>query len=142
MSRSKEKTEYLFVYGTLRKDIEGGMSRLLDGLAEFVCRGTILGRLYYQGEFPGALQSDKPGERVRGEVYRLDEVYSSLEVIDEYEGCHPAGDGVPLFRRERTTVYMDNGGKLRAWIYFYNFPVEGLEAIPSGDYLEYFGSSK
>lgn len=132
--RDDSVTDHLFVYGTLRSEggAPGGVSGLLDERAEKVGTGEIVGRLYEAGPYPAAVPAD--GDRVRGEVYRLEAPGRSLPVLDRYEGCAPDGEG--LYRREEVEVEMDDGATLRAWTYFYNRETSSLEEIPSGDYLE------
>lgn len=126
-------TDHLFVYGTLRSQggAPGGVSGLLEEGAERVGTGQVAGRLYEAGPYPAAVPDED--ERVRGEVYRLEEPGRSLPVLDRYEGCTPDGEG--LYRREEVTVEMDDGDTITAWTYYYNRETGDLEEIPSGDYL-------
>ncbi|MEW5803795.1 MAG: gamma-glutamylcyclotransferase family protein [bacterium] len=152
-----EDREYLFVYGTLRKcpdtlDYRNQrMHHFLVQHADLAGKGTMIGRLYHIGEYPGAVlsppafkatpaapdrQSAAPcADIVHGELYVLRDPAFVLEVLDEYEGCGPDDQQPTEFRRERTTIFLENGQEVIAWVYLYNWPTSGLKVIRSGDYL-------
>jgi gamma-glutamylcyclotransferase (GGCT)/AIG2-like uncharacterized protein YtfP len=131
LTRNKD---YIFVYGTLRKDSKNQMYHILAQYADFVGVGTFVGKLYNIGEYPGTVPSDNPDDVVKGEVYALHDPKSVLKVLDGYEGC--GQDDLPPteFRREKVLISLENGEKISAWIYIYNRPTDGLKVISSGDY--------
>jgi hypothetical protein len=45
-------------------------------------------------------------------------------------------DWIEKFFLERTTVFLENGRRVLAWIYIYNRATEGLRLVQSGDYFE------
>lgn len=100
---------YLFVYGTLRRQ-HPETHRLL-GAARFVASGTISGRLYDLGRYPGVRKTNRRATRVAGEVYELvgPDVERRLCNIDKYEGSK--------FRRSRVVVQLKNGQRHYAWAY-------------------------
>lgn len=132
----RQRLQYLFVYGTLRRDGQHEMYRLLSRYADFVGKATYRGRLYLIDDFPGATPSSDPSDIVRGEVYRLESPKLLLDRLDEYEEYDPKAPDRSLYRRELAEVRVNDGRRLRAWIYLYNRPTERLRSIPSGDFVD------
>src|SRR5437870_1536385 len=102
---AETKKAFLFVYGTLRRRQKNEVSRLLRKHAHFVGRGDLRGRLFlvkgFPGaDFPGAVDSSSSEDRVRGEVYELNDGQALLEKLDEYEECGPNDPKPTLYRRE------------------------------------------
>lgn len=125
----------MFVYGTLRKDSRGQVLSPLCRDWSFVGYGSVGGRLYDFGAYPGAVPSDDPGERVRGELYSLPSPETMLPLIDRYEGCSDEDEQPHEFERELATVDREDGTVASAWIYWYRLEPEGRR-LASGDYLE------
>ncbi|MES2604393.1 MAG: GNAT family N-acetyltransferase, partial [Pseudomonadota bacterium] len=67
--RMKNKPEFIFVYGTLRKDTATLMSHLLAQHCELHRMGSMCGVLYEVAGYPGAVQSNDEADRVVGEVH-------------------------------------------------------------------------
>ncbi|MDI3322334.1 gamma-glutamylcyclotransferase family protein [Pinibacter soli] len=129
-------TTYLFVYGTLRKSFPAHST--IEEYFSFVCNAQIRGELYYEGSFPAAVPTEKE-KSIQGELYKLKNEDFFGEVfcrLDEYEEVQNE-----LFVRERTTIFVDNNS-IKTWIYWYNKSVENLEAIESGDLVEYYNNQK
>ncbi len=120
---------YLFVYGTLLKGTNHPVHRVLARHAQFVGCGNFQGNLYDLGSYPGAVASDENPDRVRGEVYRLRKPERVLRELDGYEGGE--------FRRERASIFLENGKEVRSWIYLYRGPMTGLKTIARGDYAKF-----
>lgn len=133
MTSSNIKKEYLFVYGTLRRDIKNQMWHVLARHAEYLGEGAFQGKLYNIGEYPGAVPSNKPTDIVKGEIYVLRDRAQVLKALDEYEGS----DGTPSaeFSRKIIKVSKEGGKEISAWVYLYNHSTKGLKQILSGDYL-------
>ena len=126
---------FLFVYGTLLRGSASVESWQRRVQAEFAGRGRIKGKLYDLGEYPGAIADAE--QVVRGEVYELrspDDAVKILDELDEYEGYFPLRPKKSLFVRRVTSVVMDDGGNTKAWVYFFNGPVDENDLIPGGDY--------
>jgi len=105
----------LFVYGTLRSELDNRYARLLRSQADLVGRATVAGSIYRVQHYP-AFRPEPAGE-VHGELYRLRDPETTLEALDEYEGSE--------FER----VMVDG-----AWIYqCRNEPPEDSR-IDSGDF--------
>src|SRR5262245_66411494 len=80
-----ENDTYLFVYGTLRSQMNDPLHRLLETHAVFVSTGFFQGKLYDIGRYPGAIRSRSNTDRVIGEIYQLREPRRALAIFDEYE---------------------------------------------------------
>ena len=63
--------DYLFVYGTLQKDIFNSPRVLLAQHSAFVGGATFRGRLYDLCGYPDAVPSDEPSDIVKGELHHL-----------------------------------------------------------------------
>lgn len=129
-----DELDLLFVYGTLMEDGGGDMASLLGKHSEKIGPGEIRGRLYDLGDYPGAVDSEKPEETVQGTLYRLKAPDEILPVLDEYEEYDPQDEAGSLFRREKRSVTLPNGERLKAWVYLYDRPVKDFERIRSGEY--------
>lgn len=87
-------------------------------------------------DFPAAVPSDNPREMAQGEVYLLRSPSRVLSELDVYEKRDPAHPDRGLYRRERTTVVMQDGQPAQAWIYFLNRPTAGMRLIEAGDFAD------
>lgn len=121
---------WLFVYGSLRRDADGGQHPLLAA-ATFAGPATVAGTLYRVDWYPGLV----PGSEgtVHGEVFELprERADQILMALDDYEGGG--------FRRRKVVASVHgstSGGSTScdAWAYTYIGPVHALERIASGDY--------
>ena len=110
-------TDFLFVYGTLRRGLP--LHHHLKRLgAEFMAAGKVQAELFDLGEFPGARKSRKPGKTIEGKLYRLHRVEKSLKVLDQVEGFSPRARERSMFQRGMTEVTLPNGERRVAWIYW------------------------
>lgn len=128
--------EYIFVYGTLRRDTNSEMHHLLAKYAEFVDNATCPGKLYKVKDYPGLVPSNNSRDRVYGEVYLLKSTDSVLPLLDRYEEFGPEFPEPNEFIRQQRDVFLNNGNSVSAWIYIYNHPTEGLELIELADFLK------
>lgn len=128
--------EYLFVYGSLRKDFSSPASEVLDNHAKYVGEASFQGKLFKIDWYPGVVPSDDPDDRVLGEVYKISDKNEVLEKLDKYEGCSPEDPKPHAFNRKQRLVTLDSGGTIDAWIYLYTRSVSGKDRIVSGDYLK------
>ena len=118
---------YLFVYGSLRSDMNHPMHQVLLRYAEPVGTGTFQGKLYDLGSYPGAIISKRKSDLIRGEVYRLKDPLAVFKILDRYEGKN--------FRREIVAISVDRTGFVRCWVYLYTGTVSGHKIIASGNYV-------
>lgn len=130
----------LFVYGTLRAGapnsdrVHGPVADAMRA-APWRGRGAIGGRLHWVNWYPGVIESDAPGERVVGDVFELPDDPALWAAIDEYESASVAPLTTGEYVRKRTTVQLDNGQTLDAWVYVYNRPENLGRRIENGDFL-------
>lgn len=134
--RTRNKPEFIFVYGTLRKHAATLMSHLLAQHCEFHATGSMCGVLYEVAGYPGAVQSNDAADRVMGELYRVREHEELLEQLDAYEECGPQFPTPHEYIRKLLPIQLDDGSTVVAWVYVFNRPVEQLQKIVSGDYLQ------
>jgi gamma-glutamylcyclotransferase (GGCT)/AIG2-like uncharacterized protein YtfP len=96
--------------------------RLLAARATLIGEGTVRGTLLSLGRYPGIVEG---GDRVKGELYRIDDA-ELLTAVDREEGYN--------FPRRRAVVTLTDGRRARAWIYRYRGPRERAVVIPAGDW--------
>jgi len=111
------------------------MTRFLVENGELIGRATCQGRLYRIAHYPGVIPSGDRKETVLGEVFRLRDPAQVLKRLDIHEGCGPAARKPTEYIREIVTLTLETGGKIEAWTYLYNRPVEPSAHIRSGDFL-------
>lgn len=129
-------TEYIFVYGTLRKAAARCMHRALSRHCTYVADGSMQGKLYEVGGYPGAVESGDRRDTVRGELYKIEDRERLFTLIDDYEECAKSYPQPQEYVRKKLTVTLDGGGSVLAWVYLYNHDVSGLIRIESGDYVD------
>ena len=129
--------EYIFVYGTLRKNSGCKMHSLLAKHCRYLSEGYIQGRLYEVNGYPGAVQSGQQKERVVGEVYRITEANIVLAKLDHYEECSAEFPHPHEYTRKKLPVFLPEGRTVFAWVYLFNHDTTALEQITSGDYLRF-----
>ncbi|MGR9117040.1 MAG: gamma-glutamylcyclotransferase family protein [Gammaproteobacteria bacterium] len=129
--------EYLFVYGTLRRDCGSAMAQWLSRHASFSGKGSFPGMLYEIDRYPGAVFCSDRQCRVVGELYRLHDLNRVLTVLDDYEECSSRFSKPHEYKRIKSDIQLLKGGSACAWVYVYNLPVSQFERIESGDYVSY-----
>jgi pyruvate carboxylase len=135
------RCDKLFVYGTLRRGFP--MHSELQKLnAPFAGKGRIAGALFDLGDYPGAVPSSSIGADIEGEVYELKSPARQLAVLDKIEEFDSSRPSKSLFVRRRATVRLDNGRRIRAWVYFLPKRPTRAQIIPSGDYAELVNSNR
>jgi gamma-glutamylcyclotransferase (GGCT)/AIG2-like uncharacterized protein YtfP len=124
----------LFVYGTLRKGSGHSLAGFLAAHARLLGTGSVAGRLYDLGPYPGMTDPLTSGDRVRGDVYELDDPEATLTVLDDYEGCGPSDRQPQLYKRVLRRAVLDDGAARTVWVYVYCGPVDEGQHLPSGEY--------
>ena len=134
----------LFVYGTLRHDPAHEMFQVLAANAKLIGAATVAGRLYDLGEYPGLVLNPDGTDRVKGELYRLNEATAAntLSVLDDYEGIGPADPPPHEYRRALVTAYLADGRSMPSWAYILDRPSDALPRIISGDFSEWRSSRR
>jgi gamma-glutamylcyclotransferase (GGCT)/AIG2-like uncharacterized protein YtfP len=128
-------SNYLFVYGTLRRRSRHPMARRLAGSARYVGAAKITGRLYDLGRFPGLKEPRSPHDWVHGEVYDVgDNSDITLQEMDAYENAE-SPPPTP-YERQLASVLLADGRTMTAWVYWYRGDVREEQFIASGSYEE------
>ncbi len=113
----------LFVYGTLMTG-KVNYQRFLEG-QEFLGSAILNGyALYNLGWYPGAIKSDNCEDKVKGEVFRIDD--NALRQLDYLE------DNGGLYIRKFEKVHLNDGLTLEAYVYEYQKAVREEDKV---DYL-------
>lgn len=119
--------EYLFVYGTLRKNYDLKLKNRVAKDLQYIGKGKVGARLYDLGRYPGAVK-DKYSE-VIGDVFLLSDSEKVLNFLDDYEG-----DG---YERKNEKIRLRSGKFITAWMYWYRGVVKEEQRIFYKDYLNY-----
>lgn len=138
---SANSTEHLFVYGTLRDEIDHPMSDLLQKYVLEVRIASFCGKLYDTGSFPAAVTSDDESDAVFGDLYTIKDPQSVFRHLDSYEEYSPQNPR-SLFLRKKVSVDLPDKNQVSSWIYLYNRPTDNLQLIPDGDYLSYLKNKR
>ncbi|HLZ88747.1 MAG TPA: gamma-glutamylcyclotransferase family protein [Puia sp.] len=127
---------YLFVYGTLRKNYDLKLKEKVKGGLAYVGQAKIGAALYDIGRYPGAVK-DRTGKEVVGDVFLVSDPAAVFGVLDKYEGFEERRAADSEFVRRKGKVRLRGGKELNAWIYWYNFDPAGKTMIRYKDYLNY-----
>jgi gamma-glutamylcyclotransferase (GGCT)/AIG2-like uncharacterized protein YtfP len=130
-----EQQQYLFVYGSLCRDMTAHPLHLSGPWVQYAGPGHYNGRLYDLGSYPAAVASLRRHERIHGEVYRIHRPAALFPSLDLYE--NGTGKEPPEYDRVIVPVKMKTGRRIHAWIYLYTRTTKGLHWIRSGDYVQY-----
>ena len=101
----------LFVYGTLRRGSKIKIARLLHANSEFLGPARMQGRLARSHPHRGVVPSNRPGDWLDGEVFRLTDPGKLFPILDEYEGSE--------YQRTPVTVQLGSGERLASWVYLF-----------------------
>ena len=127
--------DLLFVYGSLLRGFE--LHSVLAGLgARHVGKGSVQGRLFDLGDYPGAEPSISVADRIQGEVYRLANPEQAFKVLDHVEGVRPGAPAASRYRREVAAITLEDGARTQAWIYWLDRWLGPKRLIASGDYAK------
>ncbi|MBB2916694.1 conserved hypothetical protein [Cupriavidus taiwanensis] len=126
----------VFVYGTLRagevNDLNAAARRHGIAAPTLLGTGTVAGRLYDFGTYPG-LVLDAGGGPVVGDIYEIADAL--LPVLDEIEEVYPGQ--ATLFVREEQAV-QHNGQPVACLLYpVADAAAAALPRIDSGDWVAY-----
>jgi gamma-glutamylcyclotransferase (GGCT)/AIG2-like uncharacterized protein YtfP len=128
-------SDYLFVYGTLLKDLDNEMSNFLASHSVFTGKGYFYGELYKVSWYPGAILSNDVSDKVYGMIFKVKNSEVVFKVLDEYEGLGDHQSKPYLFKRELITVFIETNIKIKSWVYLYDRPIKNLKKIISGDFI-------
>jgi gamma-glutamylcyclotransferase (GGCT)/AIG2-like uncharacterized protein YtfP len=111
---------HLFVYGTLHPDRAPAEIAATVRQLTLIGPGTIRGRLYDLGDYPGVVIHPTHNEEIPGEIFALPEDPAALTTLDRYEDFRPTDPVGSLFIRSECTVALPDGNNIACWIYLYN----------------------
>jgi gamma-glutamylcyclotransferase (GGCT)/AIG2-like uncharacterized protein YtfP len=126
--------DHLFLYGTLLPELAPAPLRAALAGCQSVGDGSVPGRLYDLGRYPGLVPDPLARGRVLGQVFRLPEQGDVLEALDAYEGFDPADPPGSLYLRLPQDAELAGGERLSCWVYIYNRDPGAATLIPDGDY--------
>jgi gamma-glutamylcyclotransferase (GGCT)/AIG2-like uncharacterized protein YtfP len=134
----KENLPHLFVYGSLRSGFRHPAYEYISRYFTLVGDAKVKGYLYDMGNYPVAAPAQDEAFIV-GELYVLNnenEFSWAMAQLDDYEGINADEGEVALYRRERTSAFI-NDTTVDAWIYWYNGDVSNHPIVASGDVLQF-----
>lgn len=145
MRAQSKHIDYIFVYGSLRRDAKNDVFEEVKSHLHYVGVGSFPGLLFDLGEYPGAILADvNSPSKVKGELYAIEDNRNSvLRTLDEYEEYFHKNLSKSLFLRKRVDVTLRNGKEVNSWVYLYNKKLlhsKPVKRIPSGDYLRFIKS--
>lgn len=119
----------LFVYGTLKK---GKGNHGYIGGSSVVSRRTFVEgyQMYSLGGFPGVVKDDS--SLIYGEVYSIDN--KTLEGCDYLEGYRADKPDNSMYIRTTVDCFDDNQRPIKAYMYIWNGPVDGLSKVDNGEW--------
>jgi gamma-glutamylcyclotransferase (GGCT)/AIG2-like uncharacterized protein YtfP len=135
---------HLFVYGSLRQGFNHAAYEYITQYFTLLGQGKAKGMLYDLGPYPAAIPAEDD-HRIVGELYKIinpDEFEYAIAQLDDYEGVNASYDQQSLYRRELTSVKLDDGNEYNAWIYWYTGDITGRPIVESGDVLAYLKAKK
>ena len=132
---------FLFVYSSLRRGFQHGAYEYIKQYFNFISNGKVRGILSDLGDKPVATPTDVDSFIV-GELFELntDDPSYVFGQLDDYEGLITEFGENPMYRREISTVYKEDGSTAEAWVYWYNGNVDGAPIISSGNIWDYIKS--
>jgi len=133
-------TDQLFVYGSLLSPLSNRESIRLREENTYLGTAYIKGFLFEIDGYPGVIPDPVSGNKIIGELYRINEVKETFKWLDQYEEVDPKNNPLPEYRRILVPVYYRNG-IICSWMYQYSRSTRGLREIPSGNYLDYLSGS-
>ena len=119
-------SESLWVYGTLRHGCSNPHAQLLQDASRYLGTARVQARLYRVDWYPGI--------RLGGEEWVVGDLFSiadpeALGELDQYEGSNE-------YRRVRAEAVLENGDRVRCWVYEFIGEVSEDRRIASGDWLK------
>jgi len=139
MNTTQKKYQYLFVYGTLKRDFHHeALTHIMQDI-EFAGESTVSGIMYDIGEYPGAVPNTST--KIKGEVFKLLRPRRVIQFLDEYEGYDSAHLKQSEYLRRKEIIQLKEEN-VEAWIYWYNYPVDDKKVIRHQNYLDYVKSAK
>lgn len=131
-------SDYIFVYGTLRKEFENKMAGFLRQNAEYFQDGTMEGEMYDVGTYPAALYEEGAQTIIKGNIFKLTGNRERIfEVLDLYEGVEED----LYIRALRPVRFGEEATEVLCWVYLFNSSTYHLRLIAHGDYHLYLSEN-
>ncbi|WP_446812089.1 gamma-glutamylcyclotransferase family protein [Methylomonas sp. 2BW1-5-20] len=130
-----KQTQYLFVYGTLRRDLHDKIRHPFLDACDYLGDGFMHGELYEIDAYPGAIAGGMG--LIKGELYVMQNPERTFSALDNYEECAAHFPQPHEYVRRELPISLPDGQTVSAWVYLYNRPADGLTRIHEGDYLNY-----
>ena len=131
-------SDYLFVYGTLRREFDNRMAAFLRQNAKYLYDGVRDGEIYDVGTYPAVLYKEGSDTVVQGNVFKLtgdrEEIF---RVLDLYEGVEED----LYIRALRPVRFGEIQTEMLCWVYLFNSSTYHLRLIPHGDYHLYLSEN-
>ena len=124
----KNMPEFIFVYGTLRKQVALNRHHLMASHCEYFSDGAMQGTLYEVCGYPGAIESSDVNDKVFGELYKMLD-RKVLARLDDYEECSDRFPAPHEYIRKPLSITRSGGDPVVAWVYLYNHDVSKLEQL-------------
>ena len=112
--------QHLFVYGTLHPDRAPAEIAAAVSQLKRIGSGTIRGRLYNLGDYPGVVIDPIHNDDIPGTIFALPDDPTLLAALDRYEDFRPSDPEGSLFLRKQLLVTLPDGTTLESWVYLYN----------------------
>lgn len=129
--------EFFFIYGTLMSNQVPEISAFLQKYCTVIGPGSFPGKLYHVSNYPGAVYVPGEKSRVEGTILKLHDPERIFAELDQYEGIGAQYSAPDEYIRTRVSVLNSEGELISCWVYLYNWPVDDLKIIPSGNYEQF-----
>jgi gamma-glutamylcyclotransferase (GGCT)/AIG2-like uncharacterized protein YtfP len=130
--------DYLFVYGTLRREFKNKMAAFISQNADYLHDGVMDGEIYDVGTYPAALYKEGSETIIKGNIFKLtgdrEEVF---RVLDLYEGVEED----LYIRALRPVRFGEEQSEILCWVYLFNRSTYHLQLIEHGDYHLYLSEN-
>ncbi len=108
------------------------MSKFLPTKAKYLSKANCQGKLFLIDHYPSVISSEKPENQVLGERFEMTDK-TVLKKLDHFEGIGNEYSEPYEYRRELPKILLNDGKRIDAWIYLYNWYLEWKKEILSGD---------
>ena len=129
----------IFVYGSLRSGFHSDAYNYISRYFYLAANDArVKGKLFDLGDYPAAVATNE-NYFIVGELYHIsheEEFNWAMEQLDDYEGINVEANEQAMYKRELSTIYINNE-TVTAWVYWFTGSVEEKPLIESGDVLEY-----
>lgn len=123
----------IFVYGTLMQGMTSEAAMHFQQHADFLEKGSLPGKLYTLGEYPGAHYDSADREyKIHGEIWRMHAPEVLLSWLDRYEEVSTEHAFPTKYVRRILPVAPEDGYHLASYVYLYNRFVSPSQCIVSG----------